>query len=215
MFASNRKTKESSDGTAPEWMFRACLESAIDAVVMIDTQNCVTFFNKSAEVLWGWRADEVIGRNVKMLVPSEHQASHDSYLDANRRTGQDKIVGTSRDLILIRKDGTEVSVSLALSKMKVGDSWAYAAMVRNISAEYESMNNLLTQVENSANGVSHGSAELAEATTQVSEGATEQAAAAQQASASMEEMTANIRQAAENAQQTETIATNSLRQAEA
>jgi len=148
-------------------------------------------------------------------VPVEHQDGHDGYVDANRLTGTDKIVGTSRDVILYRKDGSEVSVSLALSKMKVGDSWAYAAMVRNISAEYESLNTLLAQVESGANDVAGGGANLMDAVTRVSEGATQQAAAAQEASASMEEMTANIRQAAENAGQTETIAVNSLTQAEA
>ncbi|MCT4557596.1 MAG: methyl-accepting chemotaxis protein [Pelagimonas sp.] len=193
----------------------ATLENAIDAVVVIDTENHVIFFNAAAERLWGYRAQEVLGKNVKMLVPSEHQAPHDSYVENNRTTQNDKIVGSSRDLKLVRKDGDEVSVSLALSKMKVGNSWGYAAFVRNITEEYDALDGLLTEVSVSSDNVRTGCSELTEAVEKVSEGATHQAAAAQEASASMEQMTANIRQSAENAAQTEKIATRSLQQAQA
>ena len=205
--------KKSKKSTLPATMAISALENAIDAVVVIDTSNTVIFFNAAAEGLWGYRREEVLGNNVRMLVPVEHQAGHDQYVDTNRTSGRDKIVGSSRDLQLIRKDGSEVSVSLALSKMPIGKSWAYAAFVRNISQEYEALENLLGQVSFSADNVLNGCTDLAGAVNRVSEGATEQASAAQEASSSMEEMTANIRQCAENAAQTEKIATRSLQQA--
>lgn len=207
--------KKSKKTTLPAHMALAALENAIDAVVVIDTSNKVLFFNAAAEGLWGYRREEVLGRNVRMLVPVEHQAPHDQYVNQNRTTGNDKIVGSSRDLQLVRKDGTEVSVSLALSKVAVGNSWAYAAFVRNISQEYEALETLLSQVSFSADNVLGGCTDLASAVTRVSEGATEQASAAQEASSSMEEMTANIRQCADNAAQTEKIAIRSLQQAKA
>lgn len=67
------------------------LESALDAVVSIDQQNNITFFNRAAEQLWGYHRDEVMGRNVKMLVPAGIQNAHDGYVEANRNRGQDKI----------------------------------------------------------------------------------------------------------------------------
>ena len=209
---SNRTPKKE---TLPAAMAMSTLENAIDAVVVIDTSNRVIFFNSAAEELWGYRREEVLGHNVKMLVPREHQPPHDNYVEANRRTGHDKIVGSSRDLQLVRKDGTEVSVSLALSKMRVGNSWGYAAFVRNITAEYAALESLLGQVSFSADNVLSGCTDLSAAVTKVSEGATEQASAALEASSSMEEMTANIRQNAENAAQTEKIANRSLEQARA
>ena len=124
----------SAEKTAKE-RINQTLEQAIDAVVTIDENNHVTFFNASAERLWGYRRDEVVGKNVKMLVPSQFRAGHDELVNANRRTGQDKIVGTSRDLELVRRDGSTVWVNLALSKVKVGDSITYTAFVRDISAE--------------------------------------------------------------------------------
>ncbi|SMX27480.1 Methyl-accepting chemotaxis protein II [Pelagimonas phthalicica] len=199
--------------TLPASMAMATLENAIDSVVVIDTDNRVVFFNRAAENLWGYSAEEVLGNNVKMLVPVEHQSRHDGYLEKNRTTERDTIVGSSRDLQLVRKDGTEVSVSLALSKMRIGKSWGYAAFVRNISEEYESLDRLLGQVSVNSDNVLTGCTELGDAVSKVSEGATQQAAAAQEASASMEQMTANIRQSADNAAQTEKIAVHSLEQA--
>ncbi len=113
---------------------RQVLEQALDAVVSIDEANNVTFFNAAAEALWGYSRDEVLGRNVKMLVPFAIQASHDSYVNANRRTGQDKIVGTRREVEIERKDGGKVWAALSLSKVTLGDSITYTAFVRDISA---------------------------------------------------------------------------------
>ncbi|MEM9289785.1 MAG: bifunctional diguanylate cyclase/phosphodiesterase, partial [Pseudomonadota bacterium] len=95
------------------------LEQALDGVVKINENNIVTFFNAAAEKLWGRKRDEVIGKNVKMLVPVEMQANHDDYVNANRETGQDKIVGTSRDVPITRPDGTEVWGQLSLSKIRL------------------------------------------------------------------------------------------------
>ena len=113
------------------------LEQAIDAVVTIDERNAVTFFNSAAERLWGYRRDEVLGRNVKMLVPQQIQSNHDSYVNANRTTGVNKIVGTSREIEVPRKDGTNVWCSLALSRVEVGDSIVYTAFVKDITKERE------------------------------------------------------------------------------
>ncbi|MDX3907007.1 MAG: PAS domain S-box protein [Pigmentiphaga sp.] len=124
------------------------LEQALDAVVSIDGDNKVTFFNSAAERLWGYARSEVIGRNVKMLVPQAIQALHDGYVDANRRTGVDKIVGTSRDVLIERKDGSTVWGNLSLSRVRVGDRITYTAFVKDITGEREAremMNQALEQ----------------------------------------------------------------------
>ena len=71
------------------------LEQAIDAVVVIDERNRLMLYNAAAETLWGWPRNEVLGRNVGMLVPHGIRAAHDGYVDANRATGVNRIVGTS------------------------------------------------------------------------------------------------------------------------
>lgn len=114
------------------------LEQAIDAIVSIDEANCITFFNKAAEQLWGYDASEVMGKNVKILVPRAIQGKHDEFIDANRRTGQDKIVGKARDVIIETKSGKELWCNLSLSKIDVEKGKLYTAFVKDISAQKES-----------------------------------------------------------------------------
>lgn len=116
-----------------EGRLQSVLEQAIDAVITINARNEVIFMNGAAEKLWGYSKAEVMGKNVRMLVPTEHQAPHDSYVNANRTTGVDKIVGTSRDVEIQRKDGSRIWGSLSLSKVKVGNSIEYTAFVRDIT----------------------------------------------------------------------------------
>ena len=117
---------------------RQILDQALDAVVSINQDNIVTYFNRSAEQLWGYRADEVVGQNVKMLVPREFRANHDQFVNANRKTGQDKIVGTSRDVEIERKDGERIWANLSLSKVRAGEKIFYTAFVKDITEQRRS-----------------------------------------------------------------------------
>lgn len=117
---------------------RQILDQALDAVVSINQDNIVTYFNRSAEQLWGYRADEVVGQNVKMLVPREFRANHDQFVNANRNTGQDKIVGTSRDVEIERKDGERIWANLSLSKVRAGEKIFYTAFVKDITEQRRS-----------------------------------------------------------------------------
>lgn len=111
------------------------LEQCLDAVVSIDQKNNVTFFNKAAERLWGYSRKEVLGENVKMLVPADIQQHHDAHINRNREGGEDHIVGTSREVCMTRKDGSQVWVSLALNKVVSGRDIGYTAFVRDITSE--------------------------------------------------------------------------------
>lgn len=113
------------------------LEQCIDAVVSIDETNCVTFFNKAAEALWGYSREEVISKNVKLLVPQALQHNHDQLVNRNRETGQDRIVGTSRDVKIERKDGKVIWGNLSLSKVTIGGKITYTAFVKDITKEKE------------------------------------------------------------------------------
>jgi PAS domain S-box-containing protein len=109
------------------------LQQTIDAVVIIDHENRVTFYNKAAERLWGYTSQEVLGRNVSMLVPHELQAHHDDYVGRNRCTGHDVIVGTFREVELERKDGSRCWVSLSLSRTETDGKIGYTAFLHDLS----------------------------------------------------------------------------------
>ncbi|WP_322522235.1 PAS domain S-box protein [Guyparkeria halophila] len=113
------------------------LEQAADAVVTIDEHNRVSFFNAAAEQLWGYDRDEVIGENVRMLVPERHQANHDDYVNRNRRTGEDRLVGQSLELDSQRKNGEKFWLNLSLSKTVLKDRTIYTAFARDITEQVE------------------------------------------------------------------------------
>ncbi|MDH5400481.1 MAG: PAS domain S-box protein, partial [Cyclobacteriaceae bacterium] len=103
------------------------LDQAVDAVVTINSDKIVTFFNKMAEKMFGWDREEVLGNNVKMIVPVEHQRPHDGYVDANMNTGVNKVVGVGRDLEMTRKDGSKFWGNLGLSKVVLEGEILYTA----------------------------------------------------------------------------------------
>lgn len=111
------------------------LEQTILAVVIIDECNIITFFNRAAENLWRCTRQEVIGRNVNVLVPRSIRASHDELVNHNRVSGTNRIVGTSREVQVERFDGTSLWASLSLSRISVGGKIGYMALVRDISQE--------------------------------------------------------------------------------
>ncbi|MDO9640049.1 MAG: methyl-accepting chemotaxis protein [Pseudotabrizicola sp.] len=209
-----KRFRRRNGGNPPAALLQSAVAQAIDAVVLIDVSNAVTYFNASAERLWGYRRDEVLGKNVSMLVPEAHRHNHDALIDANRTTGINKIVGTSREVIIHRKDGSTVSASLALSKMQVGGSWAYAAFIRDRSTEIATRNDILDRAGASVDLVAMDCEKVAGLSTQISQGAARQASSAQHASAAMEQITASMRNSAENAATTEKIATSCSRDAQ-
>ncbi|WP_162853798.1 EAL domain-containing protein [Komagataeibacter diospyri] len=91
------------------------MHGASDGVVVIDEHNRIVFFNAAAEKLWGYSQPEVIGHNVSMLLPAGMRDEHDAFVDRNRRTGINTIIGTSREIRFENRAGDYVAGELALS----------------------------------------------------------------------------------------------------
>ena len=111
-------------------IFVQTLEQAIDSVVVIDTENRVVLFNSAAEQLWGFSKDEVLGRNVSMLVPENIRGKHDGYIESNRRTGVNKIVGTTREVPIHKKDGTQRWGAMSISRVVSDGQILFTAFVK-------------------------------------------------------------------------------------
>ncbi|WP_322406648.1 PAS domain S-box protein [Idiomarina sp. PL1-037] len=111
-------------------------EQTLDAVVIIDEHNNVITFNKAAENLWGYSREKVLGNNVKMLVPRSEQGNHDEYVNRNRRTGENRLVGRPVEIEVPRADGSTVWTSVTISKVDLGeDKLFYVAFFRDIDEE--------------------------------------------------------------------------------
>ncbi len=102
-----------------ERAYRAVVESAQEAIIVIDEQGRIERFNPAAESLFGWPATEAIGRNVRILMPEPHHSRHDDYL-RNYRAGRGAgLMGQPRDLWGVRQDGTLIPVRLHLSETRI------------------------------------------------------------------------------------------------
>lgn len=129
------------------------MQQAVDAIVSIDEQNKVIFYNAAAEKLWAYNKDEVLGQNVKMLVPKLFQSNHDQYINANRQSGIDKIVGISRDVLVETKHGKTVWCNLSISKVNTGKGIQYTAFVKDISAQKEDLERIDKTLEQCVDAV--------------------------------------------------------------
>ena len=119
------------DSELSEAQFRAILDTARDAIVTIDERGIVQSWNPAAERMFGYDAAEVIGRNVKLLMPSPYCDEHDGYLTRYLQTGETHIIGNTREVAAQRKNGTVFPVDLNVGAMDHRN--LFTAMIRDIT----------------------------------------------------------------------------------
>jgi two-component system, LuxR family, sensor kinase FixL len=112
---------------------RAILETAVEGIITIDEQGRMESVNPAAEQIFGYKAAELIGRNVSMLMPSPDREQHDSYLSNYLRTGHAKIIGIGREVVGMRKDGTTFPMDLAVSEVRLPERKLFTGFVRDIT----------------------------------------------------------------------------------
>src|SRR5690348_16133939 len=109
-----RKGETRSD--SGDSLFDALIGFAVDGIMVIDEKGIVRVYNKACERLFGYEAAEVIGRNVKMLMPAPYHDAHDGYLDSYVRTGDKHIIGIGREVSGRRKDGSTFPLNLSVGE---------------------------------------------------------------------------------------------------
>ena len=112
-----RETREELARTATR--LRALLAGMLDAVVTIDDHGTVQEASDSVERVFGYRPAELVGENVKVLMPAEHREQHDEYLARYRETGETWILDTTREFEVLRKDGSPITCELSVSRVDV------------------------------------------------------------------------------------------------
>jgi PAS domain S-box-containing protein len=112
---------------------RTVLNTVEEAIITIDQEGTVNDLNPAAARVFGYGPEEVIGRNVKMLMPEPYCREHDGYLSAYLRTGQAKVIGRGREVTGQRKDGSIFPMELAVSEMMVSRRRMFTGVVRDIT----------------------------------------------------------------------------------
>lgn len=120
-----------------EAKIRAIVDTAIDAIITIDEQGFIESFNRGAERLFRYRVEEVLGQNVRLLMPPPYCDEHDRYLANYRDTGVAKIIGIGRDVVGRRRDGTTFPLHLAVSEVRLKHRRIFTAIVRDLTERAE------------------------------------------------------------------------------
>jgi PAS domain S-box-containing protein len=123
------------------------LDSAVDAIISIDDKGIIATVNQACLEIFGYQEGELVGNNIKMLMPSPYHEGHDSYLKNYHETGDKKIIGIGREVIGRRKDGSEFPIELSVSENQTISGHTFTGILRDISERKEALRNLSIQKE--------------------------------------------------------------------
>ena len=118
---------------ASEERNRGILETAVNAIITINDRGIIESVNPSTERLFGYTKEEMVGRNVNMLMPNPYKEQHDNYLHNYHRTGVRKIIGIGRETIAQRKDGSVFPVDLSVGEVQLPQGKVFTGIIRDIS----------------------------------------------------------------------------------
>ncbi len=111
----------------------AVLEHAACGIITIDEQGIIETFNSMAEHLFRYKTAEVLGTNIKFLMPEPYQSEHDQYIKNYLETGISKIMGICREAVGLRKDGSTFPLDLEISEMYLGETRKFTGIIRDIA----------------------------------------------------------------------------------
>ncbi|MCB1192849.1 MAG: PAS domain S-box protein [Leptospiraceae bacterium] len=126
-----KKTKQ--ELIKSESRLQAIVESAVDAIVTVDRNGIILTFNQSACRIFEYSLGEIVGQNVKVLMPEPFRSKHDQFIQNYQETGEKKIIGIGREVIAIKKDGTIFPMHLSVSEVRLEDETIYTGIIRDLS----------------------------------------------------------------------------------
>jgi len=117
---------------------RSILDTVLDATIVIEQDGVIASFNAAAIRQFGYQENEVIGKNVRMLMPEPYQGEHDGYIHRYLLTGEKRIIGVDRVVVGRRKDGSTFPMKLAVGEMKSGNRRYFTGFIRDLTERQES-----------------------------------------------------------------------------
>jgi two-component system sensor kinase FixL len=116
-----------------EARWRAIVDSAVDAIILIDRHGRIESFNPAASRMFGHAPDAVIGRNISMLMPDPYASEHDHYLRRYQMTGERRIIGIGREVTALRKDGSTFPAHLTVGEIDLDGVPMYSGIIRDLT----------------------------------------------------------------------------------
>jgi two-component system sensor kinase FixL len=133
MGAAGSSSENENGGSLADSLYRAIVATAVDAIVVIDRTGTIRSVNDATEGLFGYATEELIGCNVKRLMPEPYAGQHDTYLANYLHTGNKKIIGIGREVVGRRKDGSVFPMDLSVGEARDGDEPVFIGIIRDIT----------------------------------------------------------------------------------
>ncbi len=135
-FANNQQqatTLLENQVTAQTKRLSAVIDNVVDGIITIGERGTIESFNPAARQIFGYSDAEVIGQNVKMLMPEPYHSEHDGYLEHHITTGEKRVIGIGREVTGRRKDGTTFPMELAVSEVVIDNNRNFVGIIRDIT----------------------------------------------------------------------------------
>lgn len=116
-----------------EQILQAVYDTSLDAIIVIDERGLMRSFNKVAEKLFNYAANEVLGKNIKLLMPPYFANQHDGYLERYLHTGEKRIIGIGRVVTGQKKDGSSFPLELAIGEARIAAQRFFVGFIRDLS----------------------------------------------------------------------------------
>lgn len=123
-------------------LLKAIIDNAIDGLITIDDQGIIESINPSACRLFNYTEQEVLGKNVSILMPQPDRINHNGYLFHYNKTGKANIIGIGRELTGLKKNGSKFPFRLGVSEVKYSGRIIYAGFIHDLSREKEAESQL-------------------------------------------------------------------------
>lgn len=118
---------------ASEERAQGVLATAVNAIITISERGVIETVNAATERIFGYDREEMIGKNVSMLMPTPYRERHDGYLDTYKKTGERKIIGIGREVVALRKDGSVFPIDLSVGEVKLPNGRIFTGIIRDLS----------------------------------------------------------------------------------
>ena len=120
-----------------EERWRSVIDSAVDAIIVIDNRGMIEVFNRSAERMFGYSEADMLGQSINLLMPAPYKDEHDGYIANYLRTGRKKIIGIGREVVGRRHDGSTFPMHLSVGEMRVGSEPHFTGILHDLTPRLE------------------------------------------------------------------------------
>ena len=128
--------------------FQSVFQTAIDGIILINSRGLIEEVNDSALTLFGYEKEEILGKNVSVLMPEPDHSRHDTYVSDYLRTRKPKIIGIGREVVGKKKDGSVFPFRLAVSEVILDDQTIFTGFIHDLTKERKAQDELKTYVDN-------------------------------------------------------------------